>query len=321
MGFADWVPRTLAGFGRYRNATATPTGPGACLHDCEGGVDIPTKVGTPIYALATGPLVGRGMPTHPDGSPIYGVVTEQVPGYGDVYYQHLDLAPGLANCSNGNCAGQVVQAGQLLGWTHWGEVEVGENAGWGGPWGPNPKPGPWVGDPRQDFINLANGAPSGGATPISSDVSTPSNNNPISTLCAQLPATLSFALCGIVPPATNAASAAASAVGGASTCSPWDIQCVLKNILVDIGPLLQKLLIFTLGMVMFTLGFYLLASKASDGIISGVLDAVPTGGSPPAAAPAAAPAGASGAPHPGGKSKSDKAAKGAQVAKLAELAA
>src|SRR5262252_2963969 len=92
----------------------------------EGGVDIPVPGGTPIYALATGPLMGSGYFYHGGpyfttqetglgSAPGYGVVTENVPGVGQVYYQHIDIAPGIPFCENGNCGNYVVQRGQLIG--------------------------------------------------------------------------------------------------------------------------------------------------------------------------------------------------------------
>src|SRR6185312_2831502 len=87
----------------------------------EGGVDLTEPHGTPIYALGTGPLEGWGTFTHADGSPGYGVLTEQtnVPGLGkaNVYYQHINLLPVFQACQNGNCHGQMVNRGQLIGYT------------------------------------------------------------------------------------------------------------------------------------------------------------------------------------------------------------
>lgn len=155
--FTQWLTGNIGSATRWRDNT--PYGDG-CDHDCEGGVDIDLPANTPIYNLATGALQGAGTFTHPNGNPGYGVVTILVPGVGDVYYQHLDLAPGIPICYNGNCNGVVIPAGTLLGWIHPGvnEIEVGINPGWGGIWGPNPKPGPWVGDPRATLVALAGGS-------------------------------------------------------------------------------------------------------------------------------------------------------------------
>lgn len=141
----------------------------------EGGVDVPLTAGTPIYALATGPLRGAGYFYHGGpyfstqeygasaNAPGYGVVSEQVnvPGLGleDLYYQHIDIAPGINLCQSGNCGGQVVQEGQLIGYSKNppGEAEVGlgANTSWGGIWGAVSDPGQWVSDPRSALTNLA----------------------------------------------------------------------------------------------------------------------------------------------------------------------
>ncbi|MGH8397490.1 MAG: hypothetical protein ACRETA_04505 [Gammaproteobacteria bacterium] len=131
----------------------------------EGGVDLASPGGTPVYALATGPIVGLGDFWHGGGNCLYqggagctfagGVVTTRinVPGYGanDLYYQHIQLAPGLA-------VGQTVQQGQLLGTINpaFGEVEMGFNADWGGVWGAS-HPAPWVTDPRPLIAALMSG--------------------------------------------------------------------------------------------------------------------------------------------------------------------
>src|SRR6516162_6433896 len=96
----------------------------------EGGVDIASPGGTPVYALETGPLQGAGYFCHGGsllnatmgcsvGSPGYGVLTQRVnvPGYGtnDLYYQHIKLAPDIPICGNGSCGGYVVQKGQQIG--------------------------------------------------------------------------------------------------------------------------------------------------------------------------------------------------------------
>src|SRR5229473_2026917 len=96
----------------------------------EGGVDLGAPHGTPITALAGGRIIAIGYHLfHGNGNPIYGVVTMRVkvPGHGwqDIYYQHLDLIPGLH-------VGQTITKGQLIG--HVGAysmTEVGFNAGWG----------------------------------------------------------------------------------------------------------------------------------------------------------------------------------------------
>ena len=142
----------------------------------EGGVDITSPGGTPVYALAAGPIEGAGYFWHSSsvytpnsGSPGYGVVTERtnVPGFGyeDIYYQHIKLAPGIQTCYADQCNGQTLQKGQLIGWVEPGvnEVEVGANANWGGVWGVN-HPQAWVTDPRPLIAALATGS---GGTSIS----------------------------------------------------------------------------------------------------------------------------------------------------------
>ena len=120
----------------------------------EGGIDVPLPAGTPIYALGTGTIQGYGNFWHPNGNPGYGVLTERtnVPGLGsaDVYYQHMDLAGNFTPCTNGNCNGQIVTRGQLIGYSRAdpGEVEVGINPGWSGVWGnASDRPVKWITDP------------------------------------------------------------------------------------------------------------------------------------------------------------------------------
>lgn len=162
--FANWLLNNIGKARRWR----CNTGPGAgdpLGHDWEGGVDIPLPAGTPIYALATGPLMGAGTFTMGAGGFGHGVVTQNVNGVGQVYYQHIDLAPGIPHCKSGSCGGYVVQEGQLLGHSTSaiGEVEIGINATWGGIWGTNKNNALWVCDPRAALKALANGT-SGGTT-------------------------------------------------------------------------------------------------------------------------------------------------------------
>ncbi len=135
----------------------------------EGGIDVPLKAGTPVYALGNGTLQGYGNFWHPNGNPGYGVLTQRVtiPGLGDadVYYQHMDLAGPFTQCQNGNCSNQYVQAGQLIGYSRAdpGEVEVGINPPWFGVWG-GKHPSQPVNDPRPYLSALAGGAPSNPTT-------------------------------------------------------------------------------------------------------------------------------------------------------------
>lgn len=168
----------------------------------EGGVDVPLTGGTPIYALATGPLRGAGYFYHggpffssqeygaSSNAPGYGVVSQQVnvPGLGleDLYYQHIDIAPGINFCQSGNCGNQIVQAGQLIGYSKNppGEAEVGlgANKSWGGIWGAVQDPGQWVNDPRQYLTNLAQ---QGGGPVNSADCASICGRSPTSPACKQ----------------------------------------------------------------------------------------------------------------------------------------
>ena len=124
----------------------------------EGGVDLGAPVGTPVYALADGPIIGAGY-WNDSG---HGVVTTriQVPGAGtqDLYYQHITLDPSITQCSGGTCPGQTVTRGQKIGTVGpYGETEMGFNAQWGTIWGTN-HPGPWIPDPRPWLAGLMNGS-------------------------------------------------------------------------------------------------------------------------------------------------------------------
>lgn len=126
----------------------------------EGGIDIPNPNHTPVYALADGELLSAHLfwhnpPSVQDnlgGAPGYGVVSQRVsvPGFGlnDIYYQHIDIAPGLPTCLGGACNNVLLKKGQLIGWTRApdpGEIEIGVNPqNWGPVWGPANHPGPWV---------------------------------------------------------------------------------------------------------------------------------------------------------------------------------
>lgn len=131
-----------------------PFGPGV---PGEGGVDLTSAIGTPVYALATGLVEGAGY-WKDQG---HGVVTTRinVPGSGmeDLYYQHIILSPGIKE-------GMTVQKGQQIGTTgQYGEVELGFNANWGQPWGNN-HPAGWVQDPRPMLAALMNAGPPGTGT-------------------------------------------------------------------------------------------------------------------------------------------------------------
>jgi hypothetical protein len=144
----------------------------------EGGVDIGSPGGTPVYALATGVLEGAGnfwhsanLYTPGSGNPGYGVLTERVniPGYGmnDLYYQHIQLSPNIQTCYAGNCNGQVVYKGEQIGTIIPGVnmLEMGLNADWGGVWGTN-HPNAWATDPRPEIAALINNYDSSGSSVV-----------------------------------------------------------------------------------------------------------------------------------------------------------
>lgn len=127
-----------------------PFGPGV---PGEGGVDLTSPTGTPVYALATGKVVGVGYWNDVG----HGVVTTRVsiPGYGshDLYYQHI--IP-----DNSIKLNDTVQAHQKIGVIgEYGEIEMGLNANWGGIWGSNHPQG-WVKDPRPQIKALMLGSTS-----------------------------------------------------------------------------------------------------------------------------------------------------------------
>ena len=145
--------------------------PDGSVHPGEGGVDVGNPGGTPVYAVADGPLIDMGC--WKDAG--HCVITQrvQVPGVGpaNMYFQHIQFAPGLST-------GQMLTRGQLIGYVNgtvggiaYNEVEIGFNSLWGHPWGTNP-PGPWVKDPRPWIKALMGGpgsaptnTPGGGSTP------------------------------------------------------------------------------------------------------------------------------------------------------------
>lgn len=139
--------------GLHPNGSVTPG---------EGGVDLGAPIGTPVYALANGPIIGAGY----WNDQAHGVVTTRidVPGHGtqDLYYQHITLDPSITQCAGSTCPGQVVTRGERIGTVGpYAETEMGFNADWGGIWGTN-HPGPWAVDPRPMLAVLLNGqAPSG----------------------------------------------------------------------------------------------------------------------------------------------------------------
>lgn len=153
QGICDWVHNPTIPCDQQW-VRSCPGAPGLA----EGGVDLISPVGTPVYALATGPLIGYGWDTAGGGS---GWVLSQrinVPGYGtqDIYYQHMNYSLKYATAPLGTIIPAGTQIGSVGAWH--GEVEVGFNPTWGGPWGdPSKRPGPWVSDPRPMILALMGG--------------------------------------------------------------------------------------------------------------------------------------------------------------------
>lgn len=140
----------------------------------EGGVDIGTPNGTPVYAIADGQVIASGY--WKDSG--HGVVTTRinVPGAGlqDLYYQHIQIDPSIKT-------GQAVKRGQLIGTIGpFNEIEMGFNAAWGGVWGSN-HPGPWISDPRpwlNAILDNASVPPAGGSS-SSTNSTTGGGPNPL----------------------------------------------------------------------------------------------------------------------------------------------
>lgn len=141
----------------------------------EMGEDLGTPEGTPIISLVSGQLVGAGF--YAGG----GVVTVQTSLNGataDLYVQHLDSIVNVGRCQYGDCGGQTVYRGELLGYSggdcnwHYGpgygyfnpcvagfstgpHTEVGINPPWYGIWGTDPQPGPNY-NPYSTILALSN---------------------------------------------------------------------------------------------------------------------------------------------------------------------
>lgn len=253
MGQFDWLLSTIDNpnnWGRWK--------PGAAAAN-EGGVDLTLPHGTPIYALASGTLVGAGTFTHADGSPGYGVVTEQVsnvPGLGkaNVYYQHIDIAQGIKACQNGACGNQTIQKGQLIGYTRpdmYG-LEVGINPTWRGVWAGNTAPGPWVTDPRPYLKALAQQTTTPTTTPTTTQT-------PQQQAASQVNQALG----------TSILSTAPSVGKNAPTCTPPSnaldvagafsyLWCNMNNAFVSFG---EHIAVFLIGLLLIIGGVYLLAHK------------------------------------------------------------
>ncbi len=128
----------------------------------EVGEDLGTPQGTPITSLVSGRLVGAGFY---GGGGVVTVRTTLNRKPADFYVQHLDSIVNVRLCRYGNCGGQYISRGELLGYSggdciwHYGpgfgkfnackahfsngpHIEIGINPPYYGIWGPYPHPGP-----------------------------------------------------------------------------------------------------------------------------------------------------------------------------------
>lgn len=164
-----WVPAYMKNLGSANYGMWNSPTPGLTLsgqvQPGEGGVDISVPVGTPVLALADGPVIASGF--WRDNA--HGVITQRVnvPGVGpeDLYYQHVQpdsfIKPGI----------QLLRGQHIATIGPFNEIEMGFNSLWGGVWGGNyadPKshPGPWIRDPRPWLQALLNSS-----APVSGGVS------------------------------------------------------------------------------------------------------------------------------------------------------
>ena len=133
----NWInnPNTWL-YGRWNNPPSA----------AEGGVDLFSPAGTPVYALGNGQVIAKGL-NNVDGRGVITVRTD-VPGYGkqDLFYQHIDI-----NSAVNTEPGAIITYGERIGSVtdkgNNSHVELGFNSGWGGPWGSN-HPDKWYTDPR-----------------------------------------------------------------------------------------------------------------------------------------------------------------------------
>lgn len=142
----------------------------------EVGEDLGTPQGTPITSLVSGQLVGAGFY---GGGGVVSVRTTLNGKPADFYVQHLDSIVNVGLCWYGNCGGQYVSRGELLGFSggdcvwHYGpgfgkfnackahfsngpHIEIGINPPYFGIWGPYPHPGPNY-NPYMAVLALING--------------------------------------------------------------------------------------------------------------------------------------------------------------------
>ncbi len=186
-----WLPAYLnnlstTNYGRWNH----PPPPGFPNAPGEGGVDVGAPGGTPVLALASGPIIDMGC--WKDSG--HCVVTQRVnvPGQGpqDMYFQHIQIAPGLKvgdNLTRGQRIGTV--NGTQAGVTY-NETEIGFNANWGSPWGRN-HPGPWVSDPRPWINALLTGNPPSGSPITQTSGASNGSNSGTSTAISPGPAWVS----------------------------------------------------------------------------------------------------------------------------------
>ncbi|MFL5624034.1 MAG: LysM peptidoglycan-binding domain-containing protein [Ktedonobacteraceae bacterium] len=142
----------------------------------EFGEDLGTPQGTPITSLVSGQLVGAGFY---GGGGVVTVKTTLNGAPADFYVQHLDSIVNVSLCQYGNCGGQYVTRGELLGYSggecNWRygpgfgkfnacanhfsngpHIEIGINPPYYGIWGTSPHPGPNY-NPYSTFVALING--------------------------------------------------------------------------------------------------------------------------------------------------------------------
>jgi hypothetical protein len=103
-------------------------------------------------------------------------------------------------------------------------------------------------------------------------------------------------------------------------CNPWDFGCVLQQVSPALSHVAFRVALFVVGLTMFIIGFYLLASKAQDTVTNVVLDSVDKATSTTGQGNASG-QGNQGNASKQNSSKNSKAEKAAKVAKLAEMAA
>lgn len=232
----EWIlnPNLSGMYGRWNAKDASQCTQGGYGTPGEGGVDLPSPGGTPVYALGSGPVLGAGTWTSAAGL-TSGIVTigTQVPGVSgtqQMYYQHINIDPSIQK-------GGTVQAGQKIGtvMNQTGEVEVGYNAVWGGPWGTNKDCSKWTTDPRPWIAALMLNAP------------VSSGSQAQSAVASNIQQSSSF-----------------NATANSATCAPWNIPCIVGNAISALGSTVHNVLIrigfFILGILLFIAGGILLIS-------------------------------------------------------------